>query len=359
MKKSFCIAIAAIVVITIFGAFAYAVTNGDDDNMAKAGDSSKLSDTAGTTEISTTIVDVSDKKYSYSNMVTDIKKLTATYPEILKSEVVGKSVDDRDLYCLIFGNPDAEKQVFITAGIHAREYINPQVVMKMVERYCKCYDTNSYKGVKYSKLFDEICFYIMPMTNPDGIAISQFGPSAIDDVKLRAKVKSLPRNGKYSNWKANANGVDINRNFTYYKSTKPSVTKPCSEKYPGKKAFNQPETRAIRDTLASLKNPVAIINYHSMGNVIYWGYNQTSMKKSCTALKNLFVDMTGYSTIFENAKAAESGIGDFCGYIKNEYKVPYVTVENGSGSVPVDPAQFGTIYKRNKLGFAKVAYMFK
>ena len=85
------------------------------------------------------IVSRSDKKYSYTDMKKDIEELTAKYPDRLTSQVLGESADGRNIYALCLGNPEAEKQIFVTAGMHAREYINCQVVMMMVERYCRNY----------------------------------------------------------------------------------------------------------------------------------------------------------------------------------------------------------------------------
>ena len=91
------------------------------------------------------IVSRSDKKYSYTDMKKDIEELTAKYPDRLTSQVLGESADGRNIYALCLGNPEAEKQIFVTAGMHAREYINCQVVMMMVERYCRNYG-GKYKG---------------------------------------------------------------------------------------------------------------------------------------------------------------------------------------------------------------------
>ena len=108
------------------------------------------------------IVSRSDKKYSYTDMKKDIEELTAKYPDRLTSQVLGESADGRNIYALCLGNPEAEKQIFVTAGMHAREYINCQVVMMMVERYCRNYG-GKYKGKTYRQLFDEVAVYIIPM----------------------------------------------------------------------------------------------------------------------------------------------------------------------------------------------------
>lgn len=301
------------------------------------------------------IVSRSDKKYSYSDMKKDIEQLTAKYPDRLTSQVLGQSADGRNLYALCLGNPEAEKQIFVTAGTHAREYINCQVVMMMVERYCRNYG-GSYKGVKYRELFEDVAVYIVPMVNPDGIAISQFGSSAIRDAALRKKVQKMPRRGGYSNWKANARGVDLNRNYKMY-AGRPAEKKPASEGYPGASRFSESEAKAVRDLMASMTNMKACLNYHSMGQAIYWGYKNKSYKAKSYALAKMFKSMTGYYLIDESYTKAT--YGDLEHYVMNEYRIPYVCVETGYGGVPVPSGQLMSIYKKLMYSFEKTAYMYR
>ena len=301
------------------------------------------------------IVSRSDKKYSYTDMKKDIEELTAKYPDRLTSQVLGESADGRNIYALCLGNPEAEKQIFVTAGMHAREYINCQVVMMMVERYCRNYG-GKYKGKTYRQLFDEVAVYIIPMVNPDGIAISQSGPGAIRNAALRKKVQKMPRRGGYSNWKSNARGVDLNHNYKMYAGKHPQK-KPASENYPGPSRFSESETKAVRDLMKSMTNMKACLNYHSMGQVIYWGYKNKSYKSKSYALAKMFRQMTGYYLIDESYTKAT--YGDLEHYIINEYRIPYVCIETGYGGVPVSSRQLLPIYNKVMDSFEKTAYMYR
>ncbi|MBR3785514.1 MAG: hypothetical protein IKJ77_03835 [Firmicutes bacterium] len=299
------------------------------------------------------IVSITDTKYTYNDFKTDMDRLVKKYPDLLKKRYLGKTVDDRGLYSMTFGNPKAKKQIFVTAGFHAREYINCQVTMRMIEYYCRNYQTETYNGVSYEKLFNQVSFCILPMVNPDGIAISTYGPSAIKDKKLRAKVKKIDRNGSYTNWKANARGVDLNGNYINYAGP-PDKTTFASEGYPGPKSYSEKETKAVRKAMAGCSNIKAVINYHSMGNCIYWGYHSKKYKAKAWAFAKLFRDMTGYYTIDESYSPMARG--DFEHYIMHEYRIPYVCIENGKSRTPVKHSEFKSIYNKNKLGFAKAAY---
>jgi len=301
------------------------------------------------------IVSSTDAKYTYNDFKTDMDKLLKKYPAYLEKKYLGKTVDNRSLYYMVLGNPDAKKQIFVTAGFHAREYINCQVTMRLIEQYCRNYETESYEGVSYAELFDQVAIYVMPMVNPDGIAISAIGPSAIKDKKLRAKVKKIDRNGSYANWKANARGVDLNGNYINY-AGEPDKKTFASEGYPGPKSFSEKETKAVLKAMDDCSNIKAVINYHSMGRVIYWGYHNKKYKDRCWAFAKLFRDMTGYYMIDESDSPYARG--DYEHYIMHEYKIPYVCIENGKSKTPVPVKEFNSIYTKNKLGFAKAAYHF-
>lgn len=83
------------------------------------------------------IVNTSDKKYSYSDMKVDLKKLEKAYGSILKVDIAGKSLDKRNLYYVTLGNAKAKKTVYVETSVHAREYMNTKFMMKVIEDYCR------------------------------------------------------------------------------------------------------------------------------------------------------------------------------------------------------------------------------
>ena len=159
------------------------------------------------------IVNTSDKKYSYSDMKVDLKKLEKAYGSILKVDIAGKSLDKRNLYYVTLGNAKAKKTVYVETSVHAREYMNTKFMMKVIEDYCRGYDTKKYKGKKYSTIFNNVKLVIMPMVNPDGVTISQYGPKKIRNAKLRENLYKIAGGVDFKIWKANARGIDINRNY--------------------------------------------------------------------------------------------------------------------------------------------------
>lgn len=95
---------------------------------------------------------------------------------------LGKTYDKREIWCLRLGRANAPKKLVIDAAIHAREWLNTQVLMRHTEEMLRNYS-------KYHEHSRKVCIYIIPMNNPDGVSISQYGYQAIRNEKLQKKVK--------------------------------------------------------------------------------------------------------------------------------------------------------------------------
>ena len=119
-----------------------------------------------------TYVDVSKQLYSYDAMVEDITLLTADHEGFFAYESIATTSQGRNVWLIKFGNLDAENKVFITGSIHAREYMCSQLIMRMLEEYTLHFDV-------YRNAFSNVCFYILPMVNPDGVSISQYGAAGL------------------------------------------------------------------------------------------------------------------------------------------------------------------------------------
>ena len=75
-------------------------------------------------EVPNPIVKPADK-YSYEQMEADIQSLKNTYGDKITVNVIGTSLDGRNIYDIILGNPEAKSQILMQGAIHAREYMTP------------------------------------------------------------------------------------------------------------------------------------------------------------------------------------------------------------------------------------------
>lgn len=287
------------------------------------------------------IVSTSDTLYDYKDMVKDIEELALYFPNYVTSQVLGQTADGRDFYCLTFGNPYAKKQILIQASMHAREWKNTQIIMAQLEYYCRKYKSGSYKKTSYKKLFDNICIYIMPMTNPDGVTISQHGANALNNAALRRLVKNTHQSTR--TWKSNGRGVNLNYNFDTGWKKLSCGAGPDSERSKGTKAVSELESRIMVDFVNS-HSLCAVVSLHEMGNVIYWNYGQKgSLAKKSTALVNTIRGITGYMKLGEYCNSG--GFSDWCSHKK---KIPSCTVETGTIAAPVSHSQFKTMYRQTQ-----------
>ena len=119
------------------------------------------------------------------------------------------------------------------------------------------------------------------MLNPDGVTISQMGENGVQSEELRQTMQAAYAADKASSrttvsyeeymrrWKANARGVDLNYNFAAnWEGINVSLTHPSANGYKGTNHCSEPG-QAIANLIQGTGFN-AVINYHAMGNVIYW-----------------------------------------------------------------------------------------
>lgn len=216
-----------------------------------------------------------NKRYLHEEMVEDIYRLIAAYPFLVESEIIGQSEDNRDIYLLKLGKGNLKS--LMLGGVHAREIAATPLLIKMVNEYAKHYYLDEeFDDFNVKELLDNTILYIVPLVNPDGMEIVIHKENAIYNEEIRETLKNIP--GQYNNWKANAKGVDINRNFTCENWAKvlPGKKKsdlinssPHAQFYSGTHPASEKETQAI-ENLVKNNDFKIMFDIHSKGRVIYW-----------------------------------------------------------------------------------------
>lgn len=290
------------------------------------------------------IVSTNHKKYSYGEMSQDIKQLNQKYHGIVSYQIIGKSADGRNIYDVIVGNPQAEETMLVVSTLHGREYMASLLCMNQIEYYLSQY-YQSIQGKEVSEVLDQISIHYIVMANPDGVAISQFGFDAIRDKSLRKKLRRM--RGSSKRWKANARGVDLNRNFPFHFKV---LGRAGSEGYTGKSVASESETKAIIKLLEALRKDTrlkGVINYHAMGSIIFGDCKSgSSAKKATTKMYRLARDITGYSSA---AGYRSSGRGSFREYAMYKKKVASITIEIGRRPCPGPIWEYPSIWRSNAL----------
>ena len=264
--------------------------------------------------------------YTYEQMCADINALRIKYPELISASVLGQSVEGRDIPVFRLGKGDRE--IIICATMHAREYFCTGFVMYMSEQYCKSYyEDRWYAGLSYREILDNVCFVIVPMLNPDGVNLAQNG---IENAEQREKLEQMElvdtgRNGYYA-WKANINGVDLNRNWPYYWAEDAEVKSPASANYNGTAPTTEPEVIAMKKLID--ETPFCMLcSFHISGQVIYWidSSNSEEMYNTFSPIISRFARSIGYTKMYRE-DVSEFG-GFMVNYARAMYQKPCFTVE--------------------------------
>src|SRR5699024_445336 len=295
--------------------------------------------------------------YTYSEMVRDIKELEKTYPGLISTEVIGKSVHNRNIHLVKLGVGDTK--ITVNGSHHGREWMTTNLTMYQIDQYSQAFANNkSFKGQDVRDILSKVTIYFVPMVNPDGVTLSQSGANGFSNKSALIRMNNGSTN--FRAWKSNGRGVDLNRQYPDgWKALKPSITSPAYGFYKGPRALSEPETQAVHN-LAVKNNFESHVAYHSSGEIIYWAYNATgSLLNKNRQIANMISNKTGYALVPPNPRASGSGYTD---WVIGTLKKPGFTVEVSPYVVerPVPISNFNRIWKQNDtlpLLIAKEAYL--
>jgi g-D-glutamyl-meso-diaminopimelate peptidase len=298
------------------------------------------------------IVDTTTQLYTYDKMVQDLQEMMQTYPDYIKVSILDVTADGRNIYVARVGNPNAEREVLVHASMHAREYINSMLVMSQLEFYFQNWNKEYKDGYTYGDVFNTVCLYMIPMVNPDGVSISQFGSKGIRNDGLREKFLTMEGSGNYTRWKANVNGVNLNRNFNSFWA--PDKDHPAFEGYCGEYAESEIETRAIVN-LVNAHNFSCSIAYHTAEQTVYWNVGEKGqVYVEAERLAKLVSELTGYDMPYE--ESIPRGLDyNWLNLVKG---IPAITIEAGISYSPLPLSEFPAMWKENKYVPVAACYLY-
>ncbi|MDX9888436.1 MAG: M14 family zinc carboxypeptidase [Anaerovoracaceae bacterium] len=286
------------------------------------------------------IVDA-EKIYSTSPFYLGVNKamesLNSRYREMTELKEIGKSVDGHPILALKIGK--GQDKVLVLGGMHGREAITTVLLLDQIEKIILAYkseDPYSYGGYQTKKILDDVCLWFVPLLNPDGAEISLNRGRTLDNQDLLKYITN--GDNDLGRWKANLNGVDLNRNFTGDKYG--TVEKAGYAYYPGPKAFSEPETKAIVD-FTNRENFAGALNVHAAGEIIYWDmpYKVIAQKIS---------NITGYSLV---PPSDNPPMGSYDTWFLRKTGNPVLTIEIGEGFLraPMEFGKYNSIWQKNWL----------
>lgn len=258
-----------------------------------------------------------NQSYSYEAIIDHTKVLEKKYSQILSRKIIGTTNDNRLVAALILGK--GKKALICTGGVHGRESVNPVVMVKMIEYYCECYyEKRKLAGFSLYDLLDTYCIVWIPLINPDGYEVARKGFGMLKNPCFRqaAKMRGIP----FAEWKYNARGVDINRNF------------PCKHYkplFPGDKPGSEPETAMLIQVFREF-DTIGYFDFHSRGKIIYYYRNSLPEKYNIEQKKlaSYLSRLCGYTIGEPEEEMADSSSGgNTVQYYAQTYKKAAITIE--------------------------------
>jgi hypothetical protein len=285
--------------------------------------------------------------YTYEEMVADIKKLQATYPEVVRYKVIGQSEYGRNIYAVGLGNGDAS--VYLDGSHHAREWLTTNLNMYMINKYAQFYQLH-YNLDQYNvrDTLDKTSIWFVPMVNPDGVTLQQKGLSAFPASDRSYLTQINDGSTNFKRWKANAKGVDLNRQYDAdWANIKYNTGRPAYKNYKGTAPEQAKETKAVVNFVRNL-DPEIAVTYHSAGKILYWYFHQDEYYSRDKAYALQINSMTGYPLVQPVSNPSGGGLSD---WFVTEFDRPGFTVEIGHypGETNLPISEFNQTWKENRL----------
>jgi carboxypeptidase T len=268
--------------------------------------------------------------HNYAEMIADVNQVVARYPAIASKRVLGRTYENRDIVAVKIsdnvGTDENEPEVLYDANHHAREHLTVEMALYALHQFTDGYATDS----RIRAVVNSREIWIVPSVNPDG---------AEYDVA----------SGSYRSWRKNrqpnsgtsAIGTDLNRNYSYrWGCCGGSSGTPSSLTFRGPSAFSAPETRVVRDFVASrvvggVQQIKAAMDFHTYSELVLWPFGHTTARTGTgmTADDNNALSTLGRQMAATNRYTAEQSSalyitdGDLLDWLWGTYKIFAYTFE--------------------------------
>ncbi len=217
------------------------------------------------------------KGFEYFHTYAEVKGLidskVAAHPGIAKRFNIGRTYEGRKIWGIKISDNvqtnENEPEVFIHAQIHARERASGELALAIIEWLTNNYGGSDALGQRVTDIVNTREIFIVPVMNPDGSEFDMNG-------------------GAWHTWRKNRQptpnginiGTDLNRNFGYKWGLSGSSGKQSSDNYRGPSPYSAPESRRMRDFVASRvlngEQQIKIaLGLHSAGGLVLWPYSYT------------------------------------------------------------------------------------
>src|SRR5215217_3187122 len=215
----------------------------------------------------------------------ELYALAKRYPAILKLEVIGHTLQGREIIALkVTKNAnqlaDGARPAALWMGtVHAREWIATEVDRRLLHHFVENYG----KDAEITNLVNTRELWFMPVANPDGYQYT------FDAERLwRKNLRDNNGDGTITN----GDGVDLNRNYDerWDYDNEGSSSEWASDTYRGTAPASEPEVKAHQALINRMKFKF-LVTYHSYGPLLLYAYGWQIQTPSFD--DPLFIEYTG------------------------------------------------------------------
>ncbi|MBQ1413235.1 MAG: M14 family metallocarboxypeptidase [Clostridia bacterium] len=286
-----------------------------------------------------------------------VQALKKTYPAWLEVSEMGKSLLGRSIWTLrLHGCGDSsglsapDTPVLYCGGVHGREWMTTLLMLYFAEEVLHaCRTGRRLCEMDMNRLLSTRSLVIVPCLNPDGTEISINGADSpgLSDYLSEELFTQCRSRAFCRRWKANARGVDINRNFNAgwdemrAAAMERGISGPQPGGWTGAYPESEPETQAIVALCRQLRFR-HVVAFHAQGEEIYWNYRSFTPPRAHLMARILSAS-SGYRLGEPSANASAAGLKD---WFMETYHAPAFTVEIGRGECPLSLGQFWFLYGR-------------
>jgi carboxypeptidase T len=276
--------------------------------------------------------------HTYSEMVAEVTAAAAAHPSIVQLRSIGTTPGGRELLVAKVSDnvatDEAEPEVLFDGLTHGNEPMSLEMTLAILRWLTDGYGSDS----RVTGIVNDRETWIVFAVNPDG-------------------QRHDYRSGTLRNWRKNrqpnagttAVGTDLNRNYDYRWGGSGSSSSPSSSKYRGKAPFSAPETRGMRDFLASRviggrQQIRAAISFHEYGRYVMWPYAATTAnlpsdmtaqdRDALVALAKRVASRNGYRAM--QASDLYVASGTTADYLYGKYRIFALTIELSAVDYPRD-----------------------
>ncbi|MFX0113269.1 MAG: M14 family zinc carboxypeptidase [Candidatus Hodarchaeota archaeon] len=258
----------------------------------------------------------------------EIMRINELAPDLVDLEVIGQSIQGRNISCVRITNElnTAQKaKTLVVAQHHGREQITVEAALRFILRMVNGYQSNNY----ITHYVDTEEIYVIPMLNPDALELvvnngnhwlrknlrpydndndTLFDEDPIEDVdgdghisrfSVTSKLNSSNYYVYYEGIDNDADGlvnedgvglVDLNRNYFPFWGTVQAHHQVDSEVYAGTQPFSEPETRAFRDFATNHEFAMAY-SLHSGINSTWFATNENGQYPYPEIYREMLLDL--------------------------------------------------------------------